>query len=260
MATVLQSCARSLSVEVLKCRRTLVFWLAAGAPFFTTFLVFNIFCFNGSALVKAGTNPWPPFLDMLGTMWGFFLLSMYVTMQSSLLLSIEHQANTWKYVYSLAVPRWTVYCGKLLLTVLLVGLAVLLLYAFTETAALGLSLLRPELGFDAYSAGPVAAKSYTKLLLSGMGVVGIQHYLSFRYGNFIVPLAFGLAMSIASVLPLPRQPLRYLPYALPLSAVADLKYEGRHFPLFDGKVYLSLAVFGAAGLLGYALVRRRDVA
>jgi hypothetical protein len=253
-----QYLGRSLSVEVLKCRRTLVCWLAAGAPFFVVFLAFNITYFQGENFIKPGTNPWGNFLHIIRELWGFFFFPMYIALQSVLLLSIEHQANTWKYVYSLAVPRWTVYFGKLILSVGLVWLCVALLYVFTELAGLLLALLKPELGFGKYSISPLLLRGYSKMVLAGLGIVAIQHLVSFRLHNFIFPAAFGFALTVAGIALIGQHAHQYLPYSFPALAMKDDTMTS--VALFNRWVYLSLAVFVGVSALGYWTMVRRAVA
>jgi hypothetical protein len=182
---------------------------------------------------------------------------MYIALQSVLLLAIEHQANTWKYLYTLAVPRWTVYFGKLLLSVGLVCFCILLLYAFTEGAGLLLAVLRPELGFGKYSISLLLLRGYSKLVLAGLGIVAIQHVLSTRYPNFLIPAAFGFAMTTAGIAVGGQQVIEYLPYSFPALALKDDTMT--YVPLFNRPVYLSLAVFVGVSLLGYRAIARRDV-
>ncbi|CAA9271160.1 MAG: hypothetical protein AVDCRST_MAG56-3066 [uncultured Cytophagales bacterium] len=257
MKRAVQYLGRSLSVEVLKCRRTLVFWLAAGAPFFMVFLAFNLTFFHGENFIRQGHNPWGYLLYSIRDLWGAFLFPMYIALQSVLLLNIEHQANTWKHVYSLAVPRWTVYFGKLLLGVGLVCFCIFMLYVFTEGAGLLLALLRPEFGFDKYNVSVLLLRGYSKMLLSGLGIVALQHLISTRYHNFLVPAAFGFAMTVAATALGGQRVIEYLPYAFPALALKDDNMT--YFPLFNRPVYLSLAVFVSVSAGGYWALSRRDV-
>jgi hypothetical protein len=257
MRSAVRALGRSLSVEVLKCRRTLVFWLAAGAPFFMVFLAFNLTLFQGEGFIKRGDNPWGYFVYIIRELWCYFFFPMYIALQSVLLLGIEHQTNTWKYLYSLAVPRWTVYFGKLLLSVGLVCFCILLLYAFTEGAGLLLAVLRPELGFGKYSISLLLLRGYSKLVLAGLGIVAIQHVLSTRYPNFLIPAAFGFAMTTAGIAVGGQQVIEYLPYSFPALALKDDTMT--YVPLFNRPVYLSLAVFAVVVSLGYWLTARRAI-
>jgi hypothetical protein len=258
MRNAVQDLGRSLSVELLKCRRTLVFWLAAGAPFFMVFLAFNITYFQGEGFIQPGTNPWGNFLYIIRELWGFFFFPMYIALQSVLLLSIEHQSNTWKYLYSLAVPRWTVYFGKLLLSVGLVCFCVAMLYVFTELAGLLLALLKPGLGFDNYNITLLLLRGHAKMVLAGLGIVAVQHLISYRYANFLVPAAVGFAMTVAGIALIGQNAHQYLPYSFPALALKDDNMT--YVAVFNQWVYLSLAVFVSVSTLGYWAVARQDVA
>jgi hypothetical protein len=258
MRNAARDLGRSLSVEVYKCRRTLVFWLAAGAPFFMVFLAFNVTLFQGEGFIRRGDNPWGYFMHIIRDLWTFFFFPMYIALQSVLLLGIEHQANAWKHLYALAVPRWTVYFGKLLLSVGLVCFCMAMLYAFTEGAGLLLAVLRPEFGFGKYSISLLLLRGYSKLVLAGLGIVAIQHLLSTRYPNFLIPAAFGFAMTVAGIAVGGEQVIQYLPYSFPALAIKDDNMT--YVALFNRPVYLSLAVFLTINAAGYWAVSRRDVA
>jgi hypothetical protein len=257
MRNAVQYLGRSLSVELLKCRRTLVFWLAAGAPFFMVFLAFNITYFQGEGFIKKGTNPWGNFVYIIRELWVFFFFPMYIALQSVLLLSIEHQSNTWKYIYSLAVPRWTVYFGKLILSVGLVCFCMVMLYVFTELAGLLLALLKPELGFGKYNITMLLLRGYSKMVLAGLGIVAIQHLISSRYPNFLFPAAFGFAMTVTGIALIGQQVIQYLPYSFPALALKEDNMT--YVAVFNRWVYLSLAVFVSVSALGYQVMARRDV-
>jgi hypothetical protein len=103
-----------------------------GAPLFITFISFNVFYFKGHEIVKPGQDPWPHLMSNVLQIWSLLFFPLTITLQSALYPAIEHQSNTWKHVYSLAVPRWSVYAGKLTLFTALLAVTMVLLFALTE--------------------------------------------------------------------------------------------------------------------------------
>ena len=247
---------RNLSVETLKCKRTLVWWLAAGAPLFIAFLSFNIFYFKGHLLVKPGEDPWPPLLTNLMRNWTLLFFPLSITLQSALYNSIEHQSNTWKHVYSLAVPRWSVYLGKFTLFTALVALSMVLLGVFAELAGGLLGLTQPDLGFGRYAAHGTIARECLRVFLAALGITAIQFYVGFRFRNFVLPAGFGLLMTITTAALMRWEHIGKFPYAWPILALLNGKGE---LPLFTTETCLSLAVYAAVALFGYFETARRDV-
>ncbi len=254
--TTWQYYTRSFSVETIKCKRTLVLWLAAGAPFFMVFLLFTAFYFKGHELVKTGTNPWIPFQVQIMQVWALVFFPLYISLQSALYNGIEHQSNTWKHVYSLPVPKWSVYGSKLSLFTALIALTMLLLFAFTQGAGHLLAWLQPGLGFGRYSAYSQNARECSVLLLASLGITAIQFYVSFRFRNFILPAGFGLLMTITATALIRWEHINKFPYAWPVVTWLKGKMESA---VLTPEVYLSLAVFGLVALFGYFDTARRNV-
>jgi hypothetical protein len=246
---------RNLSVETLKCKRTLVLWLAAGAPFFIVFLFFNVFYFKGHELVDAGTNPWLPF-QVLMMQSALLFFPLYISLQSALYNGIEHQANTWKYVYSLAVPKWSVYGSKFTLFTALIAVSMLLLFVFTQAAGMLLDWLQPSLGFGRYAAYAQNARECFTLFLAALGIMAIQFYVSFRFRNFIFPAGLGLLMTVTALALMRWEHINKFPYAWPMISWLKGRTEPAAFP---SEVYASLAVFALVALIGYFETARRDV-
>jgi hypothetical protein len=254
--TTWQYYTRSLSVETIKCKRTLVLWLAAGAPFFMVFLLFTAFYFKGHELVKTGTNPWLAFQVQIMQVWALVFFPLYISLQSALYNGIEHQSNTWKHVYSLAVPKWSVYGSKFSLFTALIALTMLLLFAFMQGAGHLLAWLQPSLGFGRYSAYAQNARECFVLFLAALGITAIQFYVSFRFRNFILPAGFGLLMTVTATALIRWEYINKFPYAWPFISW----FKGRmELAVFTGEVWLSLSVFVVVAILGYCDTARRNV-
>lgn len=256
MTTIWQYYARNLSVETIKCKRTFVLLLAAGAPFFIVFLFFNVLYFKGHEMVKPGANPWPVLLVQIMQVWALLFFPLYISLQSALYNGLEHQANTWKHVYSLAVPKWSVYAGKFTLFTVLITVSMLLLFLFIQLAGWLLGVLKPGLGFGQYTDDALIARDCFKIFLAGLGVTAVQFYVSLRFRNFILPSAFGLLMTITAVALLRWDHINKFPYAWPM--VTWFRGRTEH-GLFTPEIYFSLALFVAAALAGYFDTARRDV-
>jgi hypothetical protein len=260
MTTTWQYYTRNLSAETLKCKRTKVLWLAVGAPLFITFISFNVYYFNGHSLIKPGEDPWLRLLNNYRQIWPVIFFPLTISLQSALYPAIEHQSNTWKHVYSLAVPRWSVYAGKLTLFTALVALSMAMLFVFTEGVGALLGLLRPALGFDRDTAHATIARECSKLFLSALGMTAIQFYVGFRFRHFVLPVGFGLLMTVAAIALGPWEHITKFPYAWP-TLTWPRTHSGPAFvpAFFTQEIALSLLVFAVVALLGCFETTRRDV-
>ncbi len=247
---------RNLSVETLKCKRTFVLWLAVGAPLFITFISFNVYYFKGHLLLKPGQDPWPALVNNYRQIWPMLFFPLTISLQSALYPAIEHQSNTWKHVYSLAVPKWSVYAGKLTLFTALVALTMTMLFVFTEGVGALLSLVRPKLGFGGYTAHVLIARECSRLLLAALGITAIQFYVGFRFRNFVVPVGFGLLMTIAAIALMWWEHIHKFPYAW---LTLTWPRQDLNPPFFTTDIAMSLLVFAAVAVLGYFETARRDV-
>ena len=87
----------TLSTELLKMKRTLGFWLALVAPLVLCGLEFLIIAMQGVDMMKfANGQSWLWHMKFTLTLWGLFLLPLFVTLETALLAGWEHDNQTWK--------------------------------------------------------------------------------------------------------------------------------------------------------------------
>ncbi|SHI72598.1 hypothetical protein SAMN02745146_1511 [Hymenobacter daecheongensis DSM 21074] len=252
---------RCLAADYGKLYRTPALWLALAGGALPVLLNFCIFYFKGEYLVKPGQNPWPHYVTMSWQTASAFLLPLFVVLLTGLLAAIEHQAVGWKHVHALPVGRGAVYVSKLLILLQLTLLAQML-YAGLLLAAGGvLGWLRPELGFRAGSIalGPVGLM-LGHTFLATLGLLGIQYVAALWWRSFVVPLALGIGGIVTGLTLLRWEHVDVIPYAAPARVLHAL--SGKAVLTVDPAVSLaewySLAWFGGAVLLGYALLRFRQ--
>src|SRR5579875_1148033 len=104
---------RSLRSEFYKSRKTLGFWCAIVLPFIICLLV-TWGTYNHSEHLA----PFPPVLQWLTlagsiiNVMGILLLPFFIIFVSYSVNNIEHKAETWKTLFSLPLPKWSVYTAK----------------------------------------------------------------------------------------------------------------------------------------------------
>lgn len=255
---------RSLAADALKLRRTAALRLTLLSGAFPVLLAFLIFFFKGSVILKAGGTPWPRFISLAWQTAGTLLLPLFVVLLTSLVVNIETKATAWKHLYAQPVGRGAVFLSKLLLILVLNAVALLLFVGLVLGAGAVLGVLRPTLGFQAH---PVPVEVVLWMLgrtyVATLGLLAVQYVVSLYWRSFVVPVGVGMGAVVATVALLSWEHADKIPYAAPLLTSVSMRMskagvlEASH-ELLKHEWY-SLAWFGAALLLGYALLSRRNM-
>ncbi|QHV95376.1 ABC transporter permease [Spirosoma endbachense] len=247
---------RSLTIEILKAKGTLVLWLALVAPLFVVGVAFTASYLEGYKFYHKGVNPWIEFTGHILVGWSLFIFPIYVSLQSALVSAIEHQADTWKSVYSLPLPKWSVFYAKLALFTGLLAISHLVLFGFAEGAGWLLSELKPHYNFQLFTIRPVLAQACFNILLSGLGMASLQFYIGLRFRSFIIPAGFGLFITLAGVISRSQPISRASPYLSPINFFHNAtQADGWHY----GYVYISLLTYILGAIAGFLSTSQRDV-
>jgi hypothetical protein len=207
----------------------------------------------------AGINPWEKFMNNQIQNSIPFLVPMFIVLITSLIIQVEHKSNGIKHLFSLPIPKWSVYFGKM--TIVLFSIITTYIYFFLVILLFGalLGMIHSQLGFLDFQ--PEYLK-YIKMLamsfVASLGIVGIQFWMSFRFKNFIVPLGIGMTMVIIGLIASQVPESIYFPYSYNILSIT----LGKNMPLTFGiptvTVY-SLICFIVTCALGYLDVKRLNV-
>jgi len=191
---------RTFSTELLKMKRTLGFWLTLLAPLVVAGLEFLVMASQGEDMMEfANGQPWHWHMKFTLTLWGLFVLPLFVTLETALLAGWEHGNNTWKLLYAQPIPRWMVTAAKQFSGLVLLGVSHIFLGFATIGTGLLLSRINPALGLDA----PVpwfAMLGYSLLIfLISWLIISIHSFVSLRWSSFVVAMAVGIVATISGV-------------------------------------------------------------
>lgn len=261
----------SFRSEFYKTRKTMGFWSSVLLPLVICLLLFTGF-FNKSEHLanQPGMMAWLQFAGAILAVMGSLLLPMLIVFIGYSVNSIEHKADTWKSLFSLPIPKWSVYSAKYFYAFFLVFLCLALFMLFTLSFGNLLSVLKPELKFNEYHIEKLLAQIYFKLLLSSLGILSIQFLLSLLFRDFLKPMGIGFAATIAGVIfaNVGWQYAYLFPYSHPMltikSLLQDKMNNGPGMPqitveLFTKDIFVSLAVAVAVFILGYFIVLKKSV-
>lgn len=259
----------SLQSEFYKTRKTLALWSAILFPLVLCLLVSFGFYHNSAKLIPfPAETQWFRFaLAFIGVM-GSLLIPMLVIFQTFSINNIEHRAEMWKSLFSLPIPKWSIYSAKFLYAVLLNALCISLFATFILASGHLLNLLVPEFKFNQYDISGLLFKMHLKLFLASTGILSIQFVLSLLWADFMKPMGIGFLLTVFGIITtnLGWEYAYTIPYAHPMIALNNIMQQitarkgvQRTFDLMDKEIYVSLTVAVIAFIVGYFVINKRNM-
>ncbi|UOQ98381.1 ABC transporter permease [Hymenobacter sp. 5317J-9] len=254
---------RSLAADVLKLRRTSALWLTLASGVLPVLLNFCIFYFKGHLLLKPGADGWVKYASM-SWQTAAVLLPLFVVLLTSLVVGVENKAEGWKHLFALPVGRLPVWASKLLIILGLNALAQVLFVGLLLAGGYLLQALRPELHLQQFVPplhvlGVLLGRTY----LATLGIVGVQYVLSKWQPGFVLPVAAGMAGWVAGLTLMRWEHVGWIPYAGPLLTLMATPFKpvpGLVVPAVAPHEWHQLLMFGACAVLGYVILRWRNLA
>lgn len=249
----------SLSAETLKLKNTFSLWLALLAPCALLGMNVLVFWAKGEHFVREGVNSWHLFARQNFGLYTILLMPIFVALLTSLTSSIEHRSNGWKHLYSLPVPKSTVYVAKASTVLGLVLLSTAVFVVAYMAAGMFLHLVRPDLGFEEMREMGVVLFTCLKLYLATFVIVALQFWLSMRWSSFTLCMGVGIVAILTVAVAMRWEHIHYYPFAYPLMAVQRFPAGDEVFELFTEEVLLSLASGILVFVLGYFDIARKRI-
>ncbi|HUH33171.1 MAG TPA: ABC transporter permease [Daejeonella sp.] len=256
----------SLRSEFFKTRKTLAFLSAILLPLVLTVLISTGFFINAEKMAPyTPIMQWMRFTGAFLGVMGFLLLPMLVIFQTYSVNNVEHKSDMWKSLFSLPLPKWSMYSSKWVYAVLLNALCLSLFATFVLLAGQLMSLLTPEFKFDEYNFSAILFKVHFKMFLASLGILSIQFLLSLIWEDFIKPMGIGFVLTVFGII-CSNLGWKYtftIPYAHPMIALNNIMAKAStkdiSFDLFTKEVYISIAVSIVTFIAGYYVISRRSV-
>ena len=183
-----------LSTEITKLKHTSTLWSSLIFP--ALILMLPMINLIGEYTVWTPRSP-RPLLDEWNTAirpwWTIWTaaLPLLIAMQTAGLANLEHEGRHWKQLYTLPIPRWSIFAAKIVVCGLLVGVNFLIF----GVGVLGLGLLRSGL-FHLNMASEIPWSMILRLAgrayLASSAVIAIQMWLGMRVSGFAIPLGVAL--------------------------------------------------------------------
>jgi hypothetical protein len=264
----------SFRSEFYKTRKTMAFWSAVILPLLLCLLVTIGFYLHKSD-GPTNTPPmllWVEFSAIILAPMGSLILPMLVVFVAYSVNSIEHKADTWKTLFSLPIPKLSVYAAKYLYAFFLIFLCLMLFVLFTVSFGNLLGVIKPQLKFGDYSVAGLLTKLYFKLFLSSLGILSIQFLLSLLFRDFLKPMGIGFVCAITGMI-LAGNRWKYaywFPYSHPMLTIQSLIAGSNAKPgpggmpvieidIFSKEIFVSLGIALVVFVAGYFIVLKKSV-
>ncbi|HEX8316382.1 MAG TPA: ABC transporter permease [Flavisolibacter sp.] len=189
----------SLRSETLKIKRTAAFYFTlAGAAVVPVIFLLNVL---SDGIEDTRKDPLNSIFKLGSEMNGLVIFPMFVILICTLLPQIEYRNNTWKQVLTSPQTKANVFMAKFLNIHLLIVVFLVANLLFMSITVVAAHFIDPTLDllnqpFNGTRLLVNTLNSYLTIL----AVCAIQFWIGLRSKNFIVPIAFGLALWLAGTI------------------------------------------------------------
>ena len=256
----------SLQSEFYKSRKTLGFWSAILLPLLLTSLISLGFFLKSNKLAAMPSNMlWMQFAGISLGIMGSLLLPMFVVFIAYSVNSIEHKSDTWKTLFTLPIPKWSIYSAKYLYALFLILLCLMLFAGFTVAFGNLLGIMKPELKFSGYHMEKELFEIYIKFFLASLGILSLQFIMSLLWKDFLKPMGIGFVGTIVGVILATNVKWEYaylFPYSQPLQSILGTtkRIKPNVAPdMFTPEVVASIIIAAVIFTIGYFIVERKSV-
>ncbi|WP_299757659.1 ABC transporter permease [uncultured Pontibacter sp.] len=249
----------SLSAEALKLKNTFSLWLAILAPCALVSMYVLAFWSKGEHLLREGANPWYAFAMQIFGIYTILLMPIFIALLTSLTNGIEHKSNGWKHLYSLPLPKSSIYAAKATTVIGLVLLSNLIFVCAYLAGGLFLSVVRPELGFEQMVGLEAVYVTVVKMLLATFMIIAIQFWLSMRWSSFALSMGVGIVAIVTVMVAMRWEHIHYYPFAYPFVSIRQFAAGKEVIRVFTQEVVLSLGGGLLVFILGYFDIARKRI-
>lgn len=168
----------------------------------------------------------------------------------------EHKSNSWKYLFTLPIPKLYIYGSKfLLITTWMLFFVIFSCILFFLSGYL-LSILRPQLLFSDYDSRVLVLKTFSQMFISGFGILSIQFFLSIYWDDFIRPVSVGVGLIVVTMLLNSWEYIYLLPYSHPYSVSKE--FTGNNDANFTYYILYGLAISVVFLAGGYFIISKKE--
>ncbi|GHF84374.1 ABC transporter permease [Thalassotalea marina] len=183
-----------MSVELTKLKRSQALLMSLLCPLAVVLLqLLFVMESSGQRIAKDGWQ-----MYWMGTMslWYMLMLPLFIALVTTLINHVEHKHAGLRLMLSFPVKTWQLFLVKVMIAWGIVILASLIMYGLTSLS-IGFMMLLGYEGKDAFSSPFLS--HLVKVAIASLPILVFGHILSWHYKNVVLPLAVGVAMTIAGM-------------------------------------------------------------
>ncbi|MCW3084813.1 MAG: hypothetical protein JWP12_2179 [Bacteroidetes bacterium] len=200
---MITSFIHSFQSELIKKRRTAASWLMLmSALFMPALIIFMRMISFDSTYKEVGLKHfWEMIWFRNWAAMGMFFLPLSIILFASLITNLEFKNNTWKQLHTTPQSLTVIFFSKFAVIMLM-----LIQLFIVFNIGIYLSAIVPSVLFRAvaFPAQPFPFYPYLKgsfkFFIDCLPIVALQYLLSLMFKNFIVPIAAGFGLLVASLL------------------------------------------------------------
>jgi len=252
---------KSFKAEWLKLRNSGMFWLvlimAAFIP--ALFTIAGLVTSESEITSGGGENEWKSFVASCFMGFGFFFYPIFLTLVVIRLTQMEHRGGGWKLIEVQPISKLSLYLSKFSIAIVVALLCIVTLILWSLLGGTIIMLVKPGSGFSKFSIPWAFISGFgLRLLIAGLGILGIQYLFSVVISGFIWPFAIGLVGTITGTILFGFRKALWWPYLAPGLTIANREGSsaGNFLMYYE---WLAIAWMIIALFLGYQWYVRKNL-
>ena len=252
---------KAFKAEWLKLRNSGMFWLVL----IMTAFIPGIFTLAGLVVSQSeigsggGENEWKSFVASCFMGFGIFFYPIFLTLVVIRLTQMEHRGGGWKLIEVQPISKLSLYLSKFSIAIVVALLCIVTLILWSLLGGTIIMLAKPASGFSKFSVPWAFISGFgLRLLIAGLGILGIQYLFSVVISGFIWPFAIGLVGTITGTILFGFRKALWWPYIAPGLTVSnrDGSSAGNFLMYYE---WLAIAWMIVALFLGYQWYVRKNL-
>lgn len=188
MLQTLKLVRKALASEIVKIRRTFMIWFVVIVPVIVVFATF-LTVLNDTALSVPDAFRWYVRFAYRPYLHVFVFLQILLAVHINY---IEHRNMTWKNLFVLPAPRWSILLAKAIVLQCVLFLNVFIFYCLVMISGELMAILRPEPGFQSTGYWYEAFVPSVKFFLASSFITAIMYWLSYAVKSALASVIGGL--------------------------------------------------------------------
>lgn len=252
---------KAFKAEWLKLRNSGMFWLVVIMAAFIPgiFTLAGLIVSESGISSGSGENVWKSFVSDCFTGFGIFFYPLFLTLVVIRLTQMEHRGGGWKLIEVQPISKLSLYLGKFSIAVVVALMCIVALILFSLLGGTIIMLAKSGSNFSKFSIPWEFISGFgLRLLIGGLGVLGIQYLFSVVISGFIWPFAIGLVSTITGTILFGFRKALWWPYIAPGLTVTNPEGSsaGNFLMYYE---WLSIAWMIIALWLGYQWYQRKNL-